>query len=93
MRSPRRTAQTSAALMVGLALVATIAVFGIALSQSATASVNDAVNADYIITSSATGGSGGFSDWIYGDRQRCPAYRMFRKFTTVSLRSGILYRL
>jgi len=61
MRSPRRTAQTSSALMVGLALVSTITVFGASLSKSATSSVDNAVNADYIITSSATGGSGGFS--------------------------------
>ena len=61
MRSPRRTAQTSSALMVGLALVATIAVFGASLSKSATSSVDNAVSADYIITSSATGGAGGFS--------------------------------
>jgi putative ABC transport system permease protein len=61
MRSPRRTAQTSSALMVGLALVSTIAVFGASLSKSATSSVDNAVSADYIITSSASGGSGGFS--------------------------------
>ncbi len=61
MRSPRRTAQTSSALMVGLALVSTIAVFGASLSKSATSSVDNAVRADYIITSSSTNGSGGFS--------------------------------
>ncbi len=33
MRSPRRTAQTSSALMVGLALVSTMAVFGASLSS------------------------------------------------------------
>jgi putative ABC transport system permease protein len=56
MRSPRRTAQTSAALMVGMALVSTIAVFGASLSKSATGTVSDAVSADYIITAPATGG-------------------------------------
>ena len=61
MRSPRRTAQTSSALMVGLALVSTIAVFGASLSKSATSSVDNAVSADYIITNSASGGNGGFS--------------------------------
>ncbi len=63
MRSPRRTAQTSAALMVGLALVATVAVFGASLSKSATTSVNNAVSADYIITSSSAGG-GEFSNSV-----------------------------
>ena len=56
MRSPRRTAQTSAALMVGMALVSTIAVYGASLSKSATGTVSDAVSADYIITARATGG-------------------------------------
>ena len=56
MRSPRRTAQTSAALMVGMALVSTIAVFGASLSKSATGTVSDAVSADYIITAAAAGG-------------------------------------
>ena len=56
MRSPRRTAQTSAALMVGMALVSTIAVYGASLSKSATGTVSDAVSADYIITAPATGG-------------------------------------
>ena len=55
MRSPRRTAQTASALMVGLALVSAIAVFGASLSKSATASVQDAISADYIITASSQG--------------------------------------
>jgi len=60
MRSPRRTAQTAAALLIGLALVSTIAVFGASLSRSATASVDQAISADYIVTASGTG-AGGFS--------------------------------
>jgi putative ABC transport system permease protein len=63
MRSPRRTAQTSSALMVGLALVSTMAVFGASLSKSATSSVDNAISADYIITSSSQG-SGGFSNAV-----------------------------
>ena len=54
MRSPRRTAQTSAALMVGLALVSAMAVFGASSSRSATTSIDHTITADYII-----GGSGG----------------------------------
>jgi putative ABC transport system permease protein len=56
MRSPRRTAQTAAALMIGLALVSTIAVLGASLSASAANSVDTAINADYIIS-----GNGPFS--------------------------------
>ncbi len=61
MRSPRRTAQTASALMVGLALVSTIAVFGASLSKSVTSSVDNAISASYIVTSSSQGGAGGFS--------------------------------
>jgi putative ABC transport system permease protein len=63
MRSPRRTAQTSAALMVGLALVSAIAVFGASLSRSATSSVDNAVSADLIITTTSAGG-GNFSTTV-----------------------------
>jgi putative ABC transport system permease protein len=56
MRNPLRTAQTSAALMIGLAVVSTIAVLGASLSASAANSVDSAINADYIIS-----GNGGFS--------------------------------
>ena len=51
MRSPRRTAQTASALMVGLALVSAIAVFGASLSRSATSSVDNAISADLIVSS------------------------------------------
>jgi putative ABC transport system permease protein len=62
MRSPKRTAQTSAALMVGLALVSTIAVFGASVSKSATGSIEQALRADYIVTGGGTGGPpAGFS--------------------------------
>ena len=53
MRSPRRTAQTSSALMVGLALVSAIAVFGASLSRSATASVDNAISADLIVSTTS----------------------------------------
>jgi putative ABC transport system permease protein len=56
MRNPRRTAQTASALMIGLALVSTIAVLGASLSASAANSVDTAINANYIIS-----GKGAFS--------------------------------
>jgi putative ABC transport system permease protein len=63
MRSPRRTAQTASALMVGLALVSAIAVFGASLSKSATSSVDNAISAD-IIVSPPNNSQGGFSDAV-----------------------------
>ena len=68
MRNPRRTAQTSAALMVGLALVSSVAVLGASLSGSATASVDSAITAGYIIT----GPSSGFSTSVAPAVSRLP---------------------
>jgi putative ABC transport system permease protein len=62
MRSPRRTAQTASALMVGLALVSATAVFGASLSRSATSSVDQAISAGLIVT--PTGAEGGFSQLV-----------------------------
>ena len=67
MRSPRRTAQTAAALMIGLALVSTIAVLGASLSTSAADSVDSAINANYIIS-----GKGGFSKSVVPAVSRVP---------------------
>jgi putative ABC transport system permease protein len=55
MRSPRRTAQTASALMVGLALVAAMSVFGASLSRSATSSADQAISADLIVTATGSG--------------------------------------
>jgi putative ABC transport system permease protein len=55
MRSPRRTAQTASALMVGLALVAAMSVFGASVSRSTTSSADQAISADLIVTASGTG--------------------------------------
>ncbi len=68
MRSPRRTAQTAAALMVGIALVSAIAVLGASLSQSARSNLDSAVIAEDIIT----GPSSGFSASIGADVSRIP---------------------
>ena len=62
MRSPRRTAQTASALMVGLALVAAMSVFGASVSKSATSSVDQAISADLIV--STTSGSGQLSQSV-----------------------------
>jgi putative ABC transport system permease protein len=64
MRSPRRTAQTASALMVGLALVSAIAVFGASLSRSATQSVDNAISADLIVTNTNQNGPGNFSTTV-----------------------------
>jgi putative ABC transport system permease protein len=64
MRSPRRTAQTASALMVGLALVSAIAVFGASVSKSATSSIDEAVKADLLVTNTNSNSTGGFSSTV-----------------------------
>ncbi len=55
-RNPKRTSATAAALMIGVALVALITVFGASASASVGAAIDKSMKADYIIT---TGGFGG----------------------------------
>jgi putative ABC transport system permease protein len=64
MRNPRRTAQTASALMVGLALVSAISVFGASLSRSATQSIDKAINADLIVLNTNNNGPGTFSTTV-----------------------------
>jgi len=50
MRNPARTAATSAALMIGLALVTVVAVLGSGLEASSKRAVNAQLQADYVVT-------------------------------------------
>jgi putative ABC transport system permease protein len=50
MRSPRRTASTAAALMIGLALVSLVTIFAASIKASVTKVLDQAVAADYILT-------------------------------------------
>ena len=54
-RSPRRTASTAAALMIGLSLVGMAGVVGESLTQSFLKTLDDAVESDYFIQSEAGG--------------------------------------
>ncbi|HEY2654847.1 MAG TPA: ABC transporter permease [Solirubrobacteraceae bacterium] len=67
MRNPRRTAQTAGALMIGIALVSTIAVLGASLSTSAKHNLDSAIRADYII-----GGSNSVSNSVPARISRLP---------------------
>jgi putative ABC transport system permease protein len=51
LRNPRRTGATAAALMVGLALVASLSVVGNSMVASATTQMDTSVGADFIIQS------------------------------------------
>lgn len=52
-RNPRRTASTSAALMIGLALVSTMTVIGASAKASVVKIIDKSVGADYIVQSSS----------------------------------------
>jgi len=52
MRNPRRTASTSAALMIGLGLVTFVAVFAASLKASASAALDRTIKADFILNGS-----------------------------------------
>jgi len=54
-RNPKRTSATAAALMVGVALVALITIFGASARASVNAAIDDSMKVDYVVT------SGGFS--------------------------------
>jgi putative ABC transport system permease protein len=62
MRNPRRTAATSSALMVGIALVAFISVFAASAKASVAHSVDSAMKSDFIVTSQY--GMGGLSPTV-----------------------------
>jgi putative ABC transport system permease protein len=49
-RSPRRTASTASALMIGVALVSTASVFAASLKKTFSDTLKNAVTADYIVT-------------------------------------------
>jgi putative ABC transport system permease protein len=50
MRNPRRTASTAAALMIGLALVSLIAIFGASAKDSFAAAIEDQTRADFVLS-------------------------------------------
>ena len=54
-RNPKRTSATAAALMIGVALVALITVFGASATTSVNATLDKSMKADYIITTEGFG--------------------------------------
>lgn len=53
MRSPRRTASTAAALMIGIGLVSFVAVFAASLRSSFGAALDETLKADFILSTSS----------------------------------------
>ena len=82
MRNPRRTASTSAALMIGLGLVGFVAVFAASIKASTAAVLQSSVKADYIITPSSFA-QDGFTPDLASTLQANPAFD-----TVSSIRQG-----
>jgi putative ABC transport system permease protein len=69
VRIPERTAKTASAVMIGLALVTTVFVVGTSVKESFADSIEDAVGADYVLS---TGGFIGFSPAVTDELARLP---------------------
>ena len=64
MRSPRRTAATAGALMIGLALVATVSILAASTRDSATSAIEEAFTADLLLQPPGFGFTGFSSDAV-----------------------------
>jgi putative ABC transport system permease protein len=69
LRNPRRTAATASALMIGLALVSTMAVLGASTNKSIAVSVQEEFTTDFLISSPTFTG---FSTSIADDAEALP---------------------
>ena len=64
LRNPKRTASTAAALMIGLALVSMVSILGASLKESSSKILDENLKADFILTTSTSGGLAGFSNEV-----------------------------
>lgn len=72
-RAPRRTSSSAAALMIGVAMVSAAAVFATSLRESISATLEQAVTADYIVSPEGQGGpTGGFPPAVIQDLAALP---------------------
>ena len=63
-RSPRRTAATAGALMIGVALVTAVAILTVSIQETARATIEDVLTADFVIAQSGFNVFGGISEEI-----------------------------
>lgn len=57
MRSPRRTASTAAALMIGIGLIGVVAILAASVKASASRTVDNSLRADFVLTPTGLGGA------------------------------------
>jgi putative ABC transport system permease protein len=71
LRNPKRSASTAAALMIGIALVATFSVMGSSFKASTTRAIEETYKADFIVSATNAQTGGGFSTAVADElRQR-----------------------
>ena len=70
MRSPRRTAATAAALMIGIGLVGVVAIVAASMKASAGRTVQDSLRADFVLASVGVPGASGGVPPAVADRLR-----------------------
>jgi putative ABC transport system permease protein len=87
LRNPRRTAATSSALMVGLALVGTFLIMGSSVKASVGRTIEDTFRADYLITSTA-GMMGSFSPMVASHLQNQEELGVVSQVRTGQWRDG-----
>ncbi|HUL84086.1 MAG TPA: FtsX-like permease family protein [Actinomycetota bacterium] len=84
-RNPRRTASTSAALMIGLGLVAFVAVFAASLKASASATLDQVLRADLTLNSSQFSP---FSTTLADDLRKDPDFSVVSQFRQAEAKAG-----
>lgn len=63
-RSPRRTAATAGALMIGVALVTAVAILTVSIQETARSAIEDVITADFVIQQSGFNALNGISEEI-----------------------------
>lgn len=84
IRNPRRTARTASALMIGVALISFMAVFGASLTASFGSSLEKNFHGTHVIDSGVEGPDGGFSTQLARDLRSAPGIVTSSEFRITS---------
>lgn len=84
-RSPRRTATTASALMIGTALMAASFILSQSITKSVERSVSGTVAADLVVTADS---QAGFSDTLAGEIEAVPGVHSIARFRTAQFKIG-----
>jgi putative ABC transport system permease protein len=85
LRSPRRTAATASALMIGIALTTTMSIMAASIVTSANAAIDNSVGADFIITAK---NFGPVPDAVASDVAKVPGVGAVTSFRVGAMKVG-----